>query len=290
MIDRLCVLGVGLIGGSLAAALQQAGQVGEVVGWGRRASHLQQAVDLGVIDRFDLDLGSAVQGAELVVVAVSPLAMEPVFSSLAAHLTPTMVVTDVGSTKGSVVAAARRAFPAKLAQFVPGHPIAGGERHGVGAARADLFQRHRVLLTPLPETDPAALAKVRSAWRACGAEVVEMGVEHHDQVLAATSHLPHLLAYTLVDTLEAMDDRREVFEYAAGGFRDFTRIASSDPALWTDISLANVDALLAMVESFQHQLQRVADALKDRDQAALLETYTRAQQAREHFRRLIEGR
>ena len=290
MIERLSILGVGLIGGSLAAALKQAGAVREVVGWGRRASHLQQAVDLGVIDRFDLDLGAAVEGADLVVVAVSPLAMEAVFGSLAAYLTPEMVVTDVGSTKGSVVAAARRAFPQRLPQFVPGHPIAGAERHGVAAARADLYRRHRVLLTPLVETDPAAVTAVRELWQACGADVVEMGVEHHDQVLAATSHLPHLLAYTLVDTLEAMDDRREVFEYAAGGFRDFTRIASSDPALWTDISMANADALLVMVESFQRQLQEVADAIRDRDDQELLAIYTRAQQAREHFQRLIEAR
>jgi len=290
VIDRLTILGVGLIGGSLAGALKQAGVVGEVVGWGRREAHLQQAVELGVIDRFEMDLGDAVAGADIVVAAVSPLAMEGVFQALAPHLTGDMVVTDVGSTKAGVVAAGRKAFPSHLQHFVPGHPIAGAECHGVGAARADLYQRHRVLLTPLPETSPEAVATVRRMWQDCGAEVVEMAVDHHDQVLAATSHLPHLLAYTLVDTLVEMDDQREVFEYAAGGFRDFTRIASSDPALWRDISMANAGALLGMVERFQQQLAQVADAIRDGNDDELLAIYTRAQEAREHFAKLIEAR
>ena len=290
MIQRLAILGVGLIGGSLAAALKQAGAVGEVVGWGRREAHLQQAVELGVIDRLEMDLGAAVAGADVVVAAVSPLAMAAVFDALAPLLDEHSVLTDVGSTKGSVVAAARAAFPERLDRFVPGHPIAGAERHGVLAARADLYQRHRVLLTPLAETRADAVATVRSMWQACGAEVVEMEVGHHDQVLAATSHLPHLLAYTLVDTLAGIDDSREVFEFAAGGFRDFTRIASSDPALWRDISLANADALLAMLQRFQDELQQVSDVLREGDGERLEAIFSRARDAREYFVRVSEAR
>ena len=290
MIQRLCILGVGLIGGSLSAALKQAGAVGEVVGWGRRQGHLQQGVDLGVIDRFSLDLGEAVAGADVVVAAVSPAAMGSVFNALAPHLSGDTIVTDVGSTKGSVVAAAREAFPQRLHRFVPGHPIAGAERHGVSAARADLYQRHRVLLTPLPETDVDAVQTIRRMWQHCGADVVEMEVGHHDQVLAATSHLPHLLAYALVDTLAGIDDSQEVFEFAAGGFRDFTRIASSDPQLWADISMANGDALLDMLGQFQVELQQVTAAIKAGDAESLLAIYSRARDAREHFLRLIEAR
>ena len=290
MIRRLSILGVGLIGGSLAAALKQVGAVGEVVGWGRCEAHLQQAVDLGVIDRLEMDLGVAVAGADVVVMAVSPLAMAGVFRALAPLLDARSVLTDVGSTKGSVVAAARAALPDRLDRFVPGHPIAGAECHGVTAARADLFQHHRVLLTPLAETRADAVATIAAMWQACGAEVVEMAVVHHDQVLAATSHLPHVLAYTLVDTLAGIDDSREVFEFAAGGFGDFTRIASSDPALWRDISLANAEALLAMVVRFQGELQQVSDALRDGDGERLEAIFSRARDAREHFMRVTKAR
>ena len=290
MIQRLVILGVGLIGGSLAAALKQAGAVGEVVGWGRREAHLQQALELGVIDRLEMDLGAAVAGADVVVAAFSPAAMPEVFGRLATLLDENSVLTDVGSTKGSVVQAAREAFPQRLDRFVPGHPIAGAERHGVIAARADLYQHHRVLLTPLAETRADAVATIRTMWQACGAEVVEMDVAHHDQVLAATSHLPHLLAYTLVDTLAGIDDSREVFEFAAGGFRDFSRIASSDPALWRDISLANADALLAMIDRFQAELEQVTAALQAGDGDRLEAIFSRARDAREHFVRLSESR
>jgi len=290
VIQRLAILGVGLIGGSLAAALKQAGAVAEVVGWGRREAHLQQALELGVIDRYTLELGEAVAAADIVVAAVSPAAMGDVFAALAPHLHGGTIVTDVGSTKGSVVAAAREAFPRRLHRFVPGHPIAGAERHGVSAARADLYQCHRVLLTPLPQTDSDAVRQIRQMWQHCGAEVVEMDVAHHDQVLAATSHLPHLLAYALVDTLAGIDDSREVFEFAAGGFRDFSRIASSDPQLWTDISMANADALLLMLGRFQRELAQVTAAIERRDGVALQAIYSRARDAREHFLRLSEAR
>ncbi len=290
VIGRLTILGVGLIGGSLAAALKQAGAVGEVVGWGRSEASLRQALEMGVIDRLELNRATAVEGADIVVVAVSPAAMEQVFRQLAPHLGPGTLVTDVGSTKGSVVAAARNTFPEHLDNFVPGHPIAGGERHGVAASTPDLYRKHRVLLTPLAGNRPATVQVIREMWQACGAEVLEMSVEHHDQVLAATSHLPHLLAFALVDTLAGLDDKNEVFDYAAGGFRDFTRIASSDPALWHDISMANADALLGMVEHFQATLEQAATAIRERDSDTLLGIYRRAREAREEFLRLIEAR
>ncbi|MEO5573087.1 MAG: prephenate dehydrogenase/arogenate dehydrogenase family protein, partial [Gammaproteobacteria bacterium] len=225
MIDRLVIIGVGLIGGSLALALKKAGACREVVGCGRNPLHLKKAVDLGVIDRYETGIGQAVQGADRVVLAVPVGAMEASFAQLRGHLDPQAVFTDVGSTKGSVVEAARRVFKQLPENFVPGHPIAGTEDSGVEAATAGLFQQRRVVLTPLPETSAAALAKVREMWQLAGAEVVETGVAHHDEVLAATSHLPHLLAYTLVDTLARMDTSEEIFRYAASGFRDFTRIA-----------------------------------------------------------------
>ena len=200
-IKRLCIIGVGLIGGSLARALRAAGAVDEVVGCARNEAHLQRAKTLGVIDSYALDPASAVQGADIVVVAVPVGACEAVFRAIAPGLAPNTVVTDVGSTKGSVMAAGQRAFGALPPCFVPGHPIAGNERSGVEASIVDLFSDRTVILTPHAGTSPECLGKVRAMWEACGARVAEMSAQHHDEVLAATSHLPHMLAYLLVDTL-----------------------------------------------------------------------------------------
>ncbi|MEO7557638.1 MAG: prephenate dehydrogenase/arogenate dehydrogenase family protein [Gammaproteobacteria bacterium] len=284
MINRLVVIGVGLIGGSLALALKKAGACREVVGAGRNPLHLNKAVELGVIDRFETDIGRAVQGADMVVLAVPVGAMEASFAQLRGHLEPDAVFTDVGSTKGSVVEAARRVFTQVPAAFVPGHPIAGTEDSGVAAAVAGLFQQRRVVLTPLPETSAEALAKVREMWQRVGAEVVETGVAHHDEVLAATSHLPHLLAYTLVDTLARMDTSEEIFRYAASGFRDFTRIAGSSPQMWHDICLANRNAILDMIRRFTEDLEQLAVALRTEDSAEILGRFTRAKGARDRFK------
>lgn len=283
MIKRLCIIGVGLIGGSLARALRASGQVREIVGAGRSAGNLQQAVELGVIDRYETDFARAVEGADMVLVAVPLGAMEAVFAAIRDHLAAGAVLTDAGSAKGSVIEAARRAFGAPLDFFVPGHPIAGTERSGVTASFAGLYQGRRVILTPLPETAAAATARVRDMWQAAGAHVAEMDPLHHDDVLAATSHLPHVLAFTLVESLARLQDKKEIFEYAAGGFRDFTRIASSDPLMWRDICLANGEAIQQMIERFIADLLVLDQAVEARDGERLMQIFGDAKAARDRF-------
>ena len=283
MIERLCIIGVGLIGGSLARALRDAGACQEVVGAGRSVGNLQIAVDLGVIDRYETDLGQAVSGADMVVVCVPLGAMEGVFNAIKGQLSGQVVLTDVGSAKGNVIEAAQRAFGSVPDFFVPGHPIAGTEQSGVEASFPGLYNNRRVILTPLPNTSAHATGRVRDMWEAAGAQVVSMNPVHHDAVLAATSHLPHLLAYSLVDTLARLDDNDEVFEYAAGGFRDFTRIASSDPVMWRDICLANRDAILLMIEHYIDDLQVLREAIRNHDGQQLLDVFTAAKSARDRF-------
>lgn len=283
MIERLCVIGVGLIGGSLARALRDAGAVQEVVGAGRNPVNLQAAVDLGVIDRYETDLARAVAGADMVLVSVPLGAMAAVFNAIKGHLAPHAVLTDAGSAKGSVIAAVEKAFGTVPANFVPGHPIAGTEQSGVEASFAGLFRNRRVILTPSVDTSNNATDRVRDMWQAAGAEVVEMDPVHHDAVLAATSHLPHVLAYTLVESLVRLDEEGEVFEYAAGGFRDFTRIASSDPVMWRDICLANGDAIQLMIEHFSADLQELNAAIQNHDGQRLLDIFTSAKAARDRY-------
>jgi prephenate dehydrogenase len=283
MIRRLCVIGTGLIGGSLARALRAAGYCGEVVGAGRNAGHLQQAVELGVIDRFETDLARAVDGADMVLVAVPLGAMQDVFAAIRGHLAEDAVLTDAGSAKGSVIDDARAAFGELPANFVPGHPIAGTERSGVEASFAELYRERRVILTPLPATDAAATARVRAMWEAAGACVVEMKPTHHDEVLAATSHLPHVLAFVLVESLARMQDNQEIFKFAAGGFRDFTRIASSDPLMWRDICLSNRAAVHTMIERFMANLQALDTAVQEQAGEQVLEIFRTAKAARDRF-------
>lgn len=283
MIRRLCIIGVGLIGGSLARALRAAGAVGEVVGSSRRAGHLQQAVKLGVIDRYDTDPGKAVQEADMVLVCVPLGAMQSVFRAIKDSIAPGAVVSDVGSAKACVLEDVKAVFGEVPSWFVPGHPIAGTERSGVEASFAELYQGRRVILTPAAQTDAEATRRVRAMWQAAGAVVDEMDVVHHDEVLAATSHLPHVLAFTLVESLARMSEQREIFEYAAGGFRDFTRIASSDPVMWRDICLANRDAILAMVAHFGEDLGVLTTAIRERDEARILQIFQDAKTARDTF-------
>ena len=283
MIERLAVIGVGLIGGSLARALRAADAVGEVIGCGRSAENLELAFDLGVIDGCTRDPAVAVKDADMVFVAVPLGAMRDTFERIRGHLAPAAVITDGGSVKGSVVADAVAVFGGVPPRFVPGHPIAGTERSGVGASFPELYQNRRVILTPLPETEPDAVAKVRAMWQTVGAEVSDMGVAHHDEVLAATSHLPHMLAFGLVDALARMRDNDEIFRYAAGGFRDFTRIASSSPVMWRDICMANAEALSAMLARFGEEMTDLADSIRRRDGDHLLEIFSRAKQARDRF-------
>ena len=280
MINKLCIIGVGLIGGSLARALRAAGQVREIVGHGRRPNALQRAVDLGVIDHAEVTLAAAVQGADVVVLAVPVGAMADILAELG-RLSFDGVITDAGSTKGSVVAAARSALGVRFPHFIPGHPIAGTEQSGVEASQANLFRGRRVILTPAPETNAQALGRVRALWEAAGAEVSEMSAEEHDRILAASSHLPHLLAYLLMDLLVRRDDHRMVFATSAGGLRDVTRIAASDPVMWRDICLANREALLAVLAQYRDEFGALMAAIERGDAKWLEDTFTRAKRARE---------
>lgn len=280
---RLAVIGVGLIGGSLARALRAADMVEEVIGCGRGRENLDKAVELGVIDSYSHDISEAVKDADLIFVAVPIGSMQAAFAAMKGHLAEDAIITDGGSTKASVVAAARAALGSLPPRLVPGHPIAGTEHSGVEASFAELYQNRRVILTPLCDTDPAAIARVDLLWRACGAEVHYMTCEHHDEVLAATSHLPHLLAFGLVDSLARMKENDEIFRYAAGGFRDFTRIASSNPVMWRDICLANREALGKVLADYSAELQTLANFIQQGDGQALLESFTRAKAARDRY-------
>jgi 3-phosphoshikimate 1-carboxyvinyltransferase len=290
MIGRLLVIGLGLIGGSFAKGLRERGLCREVVGMDLDPESRRLAVDLGVVDRCETDLATACQGADVIQLAVPILAMEKLLGELAGLDLGVAVLTDVGSAKGNVVRAARLAFAGKAVRFVPGHPIAGSEQSGVEASNAQLFRRHKVILTPCEQSDDAALALVDALWRELGADVEHMEVEHHAQVLAATSHLPHLLAFTLVDSLAKRSENLEIFRYAAGGFRDFTRIAGSDPVMWHDIFLANREAVLRTLDVFRDDLDALRDAVDAGDGHQLLGVFTRARVAREHFGKILARR
>lgn len=286
-IKRLAVIGVGLIGGSLARALRKANAVDEVVGCGRNEAHLQLAQSLGVIDRYALDPAAAVASADVVVLAGPVSTTARLYEAVNRGLDATAIVTDVGSTKGSVITEIREQLGALPAQFVPAHPVAGTEHSGVDASFAELFSGRRVILTPMPETDAQALASVSAMWRSAGATVMEMSAEHHDEVLAATSHLPHLLAYGLVDTLATMEERREIFSYAAGGFRDFTRIASSSPEMWADIVFANREALLPVAERYLADFQALKYAIESGNREQVMAVFKRAKAERDRFANLV---
>jgi len=290
MIGCLVVVGLGLIGGSFAKGIRESGLCGEVVGVDLDPQSRKLAVELGVVDRCEEDLATACRGADVIQLAVPILAMERVLALLATFNLGNTVLTDVGSAKGNVVKAARLAFGTMPTHFVPGHPIAGSEQSGVEASNAELFKRHKVILTPLPETDPEALALVDHLWSALGADVEHMEVERHDEVLAATSHLPHLLAFGLVDSLAKRNENLEIFRYAAGGFRDFTRIAGSDPVMWHDIFLANREAVLRTLDTFQTDLDALREAMVAGDGRQLLGVFTRARVAREHFGKILARR
>jgi prephenate dehydrogenase len=281
MIKKLAVIGVGLIGGSLARALREGGHVGEVVGFGRSLGNLQTATDLGVIDRAEVSVAETVRDADMIVMAVPVGSMKSIFLQLATSMMDGAVVTDVGSVKRSVVAMARTTLGARCAAFVPGHPIAGTEHTGVSASKGDLFEHHCIILTPEDDTDIAAVARVRAMWQAAGGNVVSMSAAEHDDVLAVCSHLPHVLAYALVDLLVRRDDHKTTFGLAAGGFRDFTRIASSDPTMWHDICLANRDALVKVLQDYQQNLDDLISAIDRRDGEWLMDTFTRAKRARD---------
>jgi len=277
---KLAVFGVGLIGGSFALALKDARRVGTVVGVGRSRANLERALEMGAIDEVAEQPAPALEGADLVLVAVPVQQMQAVFGAIAGHLEPDAVVTDAGSTKRDVIEAARLSLGDALARFVPAHPIAGAERSGVEAASRDLYRNRTVVITPQAETDPQARARVEAAWSSCGARLVEMTAPRHDEVLAAVSHLPHALAFTLVDMIARRPDGRELFAFAGAGFRDFTRIASSSPEMWRDICIANRDLVLGELRAFQSSLTSLAVLLEHGDAAALERVFESARTAR----------
>ena len=280
-IDRLAIVGVGMIGGSLALALKRENVCTNIIGYGRNPRNLETAVELGVIDEFSLDLKEVVSNADVVVFA-TPLATNPLlFAEAAGSIRADTVITDVGSAKSSVVDAASSAFGEQFKNFVPGHPIAGKEMSGVEAASSNLFEQHIVILTPLADTSVHALSQITQMWEVTGAEVITLEVEHHDSVLAATSHLPHMLAYALVDCLAKMQESDEIFQFAAGGFIDFTRIASSNPQMWHDICFSNRKSLLKVLDQFDEHMLEIRDAIETGDSERILHIFSRAKSARD---------
>ena len=280
---KVVIFGVGLIGGSFALALRRANAVGEVVGFGRSAATLKQARQFGLIDRIGDDVEREVRDADLILLATPVAQMAEIFARIAPHLGTSTLITDGGSTKGDVVAAARQQLGKEIARFIPAHPVAGAELSGPAAALAELYQGKKVVLTPLPENSAADIARVRAAWEACGALVSELSPGQHDEVFAAVSHLPHLLAFTLVHDLAQRDDRDLLLSFAASGFRDFTRIAASSPEMWRDISLANRDALLREIEQYAAELYKLHQALQLRDAAKLEEIFSLAREVRSNW-------
>jgi prephenate dehydrogenase len=279
-IQQLVVVGVGLIGASFALALKAAGGVGRVIGVGRSRPNLERALALGAIDDVADDPAAAVTGADFVLVTTPVGAMPGIFARIAPRLPAGAVVTDGGSTKQDVVAAARAAFGPRIAQFVPAHPIAGSDASGAGAATATLYRDREVVVTALPENAPETVARVRAAWQACGARVTEMTPADHDAVLAAVSHLPHLLAYALMHELAARADAAELFAHAGSGLRDVTRLAASHPEMWRDICLANRPALLGELRRYQNALAELGALLEQSDGAGLERLFAAARAAR----------
>lgn len=289
MFKKIVIFGVGLIGGSFALALKEAGVVRQVAGVGRSLAALERAKELGIIDTVCASALDAMPGADLVLIAAPVAQTGAILSAILPYLQEGTIVTDAGSTKGDVVLAARKALGEKIAQFVPGHPIAGRESNGPDAAIVDLYVGKKVVLTPLPENSQEDVALVASAWKRCGAIIHQLSPQDHDCVFAAVSHLPHLLAYALVDDIAKKPHADLLFQYAASGFRDFTRIAGSSPEMWRDISLANQTALLTELDAYMLQLGGLRAKLAAGDALGIEAVYANAQHARQNWGRMIEA-
>ena len=283
LFERVAVIGVGLIGGSFALALKQAKACAHVVGAGRSAANLKRARELGVIDSIAPDAVAAAPDADLVLLATPVAQFLRLFREVASVLGPRALVTDGGSTKRDVIAAARAALGRKISQFVPAHPIAGAEKSGAEAASAELFRERRVILTPLPENSESTVKRAQDAWSACGARIARMDAEEHDAILGAVSHLPHVLAYALVHEFASREDAAQLFAHAAGGFRDFTRIASSHPEMWRDICIANSDRILDELRRYRKKLDALGKLLEAGDAAALEKLFAEARAARDKW-------
>lgn len=282
-IGKLVVIGTGLIGGSFALALKRARAVKQVTGVGRTRRNLAQALRLKVIDQASQNAAHAVRGADLVLLATPVGQMPAVMTAIAPHLPARAVVTDAGSTKCDVIACARRFLGEHFSRFVPGHPVAGTEKSGATAAFPELFRGRNVILTPQRETSAAAARLVRQAWEACGARVVTLGAAEHDVILAGVSHLPHMVAYALVNTLARRRNAPQLFSLSAGGLRDTVRIAGSSPEMWADICIANRDALLAALEDYENELEGMRAAIEGADAAELRRMFAQARNAREKW-------
>jgi prephenate dehydrogenase len=290
LVNNVLIIGVGLIGGSFGKAIKQRGLVGSVAGYGRRKESLLQGVKLGVLDVVVEDLPKAVAEADLIVLGVPTLTVKDYLEVIENHRKPTSVVTDVASVKGEIATVIKQQFGFIPDWFVLGHPIAGSEQSGVEAANADLYINHMVILTPDENTGEGALELVTDLWKAVGADVEIMAIEQHDKVLAATSHLPHALAFTLVHTLANLDVNVDVFRFAAGGFRDFTRIASSHPVMWHDIMLSNKEAIIAVMDKFRKTLDQLETAMKTDDSKTIIAMFEHAKAARDEFSALLQSR
>ena len=288
MLGKVVIVGVGLIGGSFALALKSAGAVREAVGLERSPEAAARALELGIVDSITASPQEAMQGADLVLLAAPVAQTARILEALLPYLEPGTVITDAGSTKSDVAATARAVLGERAKQFVPGHPIAGRESNGPDAALPDLYQGKKTVITPLPENAPGDVGLVAAAWRLCGAVIHTLTPEQHDSVFAAVSHLPHLLAFALVDDIANKPHAELLFGYAASGFRDFTRIAGSSPEMWRDISLANRDALLTELDAYLAQLIVLRARLAANDGPGLEAIYTNAQRARRAWSEAIE--
>ena len=287
LINNLCVIGTGLIGGSFCLALKESACCGSIIGTGRTEATLKKAQQLNIIDSYTMDISEAVAKADVVFVSVPLGAMESVFTQVAAGLKKSgndkAVITDAGSSKQQVIRIAEKVFAESANHFVAGHPIAGTEKSGPDSAFAELYNDRRVILTPTESTDNAAVKLITALWQTTGATVETMDAAHHDKVLAATSHLPHVIAFGLVHCLESMDDIEDVFRFAAGGFRDVTRIASSDPTMWRDICLNNQQPILDMMKRYKDELDMLYNALENSDGEKLMEVFSHAKKTRDKF-------
>jgi prephenate dehydrogenase len=284
LIHHLTIIGVGLIGGSLAKALRFENAVGHITGFGRTESSLQRAQALGVVDSWSLDLGTAVEQAEVVVIASPVNAISSTFQKLKSCLGDNAIVTDAGSVKGPIVDAAVSGLGDKIVNFVPGHPIAGKEQSGVDAASATLFKGHRTILTPIANTGTEAISTVKDMWETIGAEVVFMEPSVHDELLALTSHLPHALAFILVDLLSRQTNPEDSFDLSAGGFYDITRIASGDPVMWRDIFLSNQQAVLQRLTEFSTAIANLAELINDCDSHGLEQMFKHSNEVRRQIK------